>query len=319
MKQLVTASDSKRVLIIGNGFDLDLGWNTRFADFINSEFWPTNHHNGSILSYLKSRSYISNWIDLEAELGNFSSSNITNSNPPRIVDINRKYFSELVSGFKQFLCKVVETEIKKDSVASIVLSEILSNQHFSSIYSFNYTDLHSIALKLGLSDGFEYDHVHGSLRDDNIIIGAPEDAKLNSGYEFLYKTFSPYYQSSNLIYDLREAKEVVFFGHSLGPTDYHYFEAFFKAQCEDGLEKKNAKKITIFTYDDASRISILKQLRRMNNNKTNLLYHQNDFKIITTCNGSSDLDEFIAHLRRTSKQEHEKTVEMALRRVGEML
>lgn len=32
----------KRLLIIGNGFDLDLGRNTRYSDFAKSEFCPKN-------------------------------------------------------------------------------------------------------------------------------------------------------------------------------------------------------------------------------------------------------------------------------------
>jgi hypothetical protein len=75
------------------------------------------------------------------------------------------------------------------------------------------------------------------------------------------------------------------------------------------MERKDAKKITIFTYDDESRMSILKQLRKMNDNKTNLLYHQNDFKIIMTSKGNSqDLEEFIQHLRETSVDEFDQEV-----------
>ena len=29
----------KKVFIIGNGFDLDLGWKTRYSDFAKSSFW----------------------------------------------------------------------------------------------------------------------------------------------------------------------------------------------------------------------------------------------------------------------------------------
>ena len=30
----------KKVFIIGNGFDLNLGWKTSYKDFISSEYWP---------------------------------------------------------------------------------------------------------------------------------------------------------------------------------------------------------------------------------------------------------------------------------------
>ena len=28
-----------KVFIIGNGFDLDLGWKTRYSDFASSKYW----------------------------------------------------------------------------------------------------------------------------------------------------------------------------------------------------------------------------------------------------------------------------------------
>lgn len=303
MKDIVKSSDSNRVLIIGNGFDLDLGWNTRFSDFVKSDYWPINRHSGSILEYLKGRQRVSNWFDIEAEIGKFASDPNRRHQSLTTVKLNEDYFNKLVEGFKDYLINEIKENIKVDCVAAIVFSEILRNRNFKSIYSFNYTDLYNIAQRMNIRTDFLYEHVHGSIKDDTIIIGAPEDKELNIGYEFLYKTFSANYQSNNLIYDLRDAKEVVFFGHSLGPTDYHYFRYFFKNQCRENMQREDAKKITIFTFDDASRISIMKQLRLMNEQKTNLLINQNDFKIIMTKNGGGqDLDDFILHLRRTSEE-----------------
>lgn len=45
---------SKKVFIIGNGFDLDLGMNTRYSDFAKSEYWPQDSEvNGCLSHYLK--------------------------------------------------------------------------------------------------------------------------------------------------------------------------------------------------------------------------------------------------------------------------
>jgi len=67
------------------------------------------------------------------------------------------------------------------------------------------------------------------------------------------------------------------------------------------MHRSEAKKITIFTYDDISRLSILNQLRSMNEKKTNLLYHHNDFKIIMTKDGlNNDVQDFVSHLRKSS-------------------
>lgn len=60
----------KRLLIIGNGFDLDLGRATRYSDFAKSEFWPKNLHS-QLYEYLNQKSQIEKWFDLEGELANY--------------------------------------------------------------------------------------------------------------------------------------------------------------------------------------------------------------------------------------------------------
>lgn len=304
MQSIIKHSDSNRVLILGNGFDLDLGWNTRFSDFMRSKYWPKNNHSGSILHHLERCRDLTDWFDLEYQIGVYASGTATRGDSKRSRDINREYFQKMVDGFKMYLLEATKAPINSNCVAAIVLKAILKNLNFSAIYTFNYTSLDNICQQLDLQSRIVYEYVHGSLQDESIIIGAPEDVDVNEGYEFLYKTFNEHYSSNSLIHDLRDAKEVVFFGHSLGPTDYHYFQEFFKAQCVDGLPRKDAKKITIFTYDDASRLAILGQLRKMNEKKTNLLYNQNDFKIIMTSRGESqDLKTFLEHLHNTTAKE----------------
>ena len=110
-------------------------------------------------------------------------------------------------------------------------------------------------------------------------------------------------------YDLLDADEVVFFGHSLGQNDYHYFRQFFRNQCDENMPREKGKKITIFTYDDSSRISILEQLRDMNDRKTSLLFSLNDFQVICTKDGKNErLLHFLKHLQQTSKEEELKRI-----------
>lgn len=313
MKDIVKPSDDKRVLVIGNGFDLDLGWNTRFSDFASSKYWPQNRHKGSILEYLTKRRQVTNWFDIEKEIGDFASSNDIKCHTSSFIQINKSYFEDLVNGVKSYLLEEIQKPIKKDSTAAVVLTEILKNKQFSSIYSFNYTDLYEISRSLNIVSPFAYEHVHGALKTDDMILGAPEDKELNNGYEYLYKTFNAHYQSNELIYDLSDAKEVVFFGHSLGPTDYHYFRSFFQKQCQESLQRADAKKITLFTYDDNARISILRQLRTMNDKKTSLLVNKNDFKVFMTKDGvTPEIDSFLEHLKSTSSEAHGKMMERAL-------
>ena len=95
---------------------------------------------------------------------------------------------------------------------------------------------------------------------------------------------------------MQEANEVVFFGHSLGHNDYHYFKAFFQSQCVEGMKRDEGKRITFFTYDNNSRIEILKQLRSMNEKKTDLLFNLNQMEFICTNDGGGK--KLVAFLER---------------------
>jgi hypothetical protein len=96
------------------------------------------------------------------------------------------------------------------------------------------------------------------------------------------------------------ADEVIFFGHSLGSTDYHYFEHFFRNQSNEQIKKEDSKIITIFTYDNKSRLEILTQLRSMNEKKTNLLFSLNQLNIFCTKDGEGDkerIEEYCKNLK----------------------
>lgn len=70
MKDMEKNKIPKRLLIIGNGFDLDLGRNTRYSDFAKSDFWPKNLKS-QLYRYLSQKSQIEKWFDLEGELANY--------------------------------------------------------------------------------------------------------------------------------------------------------------------------------------------------------------------------------------------------------
>lgn len=86
---------------------------------------------------------------------------------------------------------LTQRPINRDSVASQVLRAVIANGKFDVIYSFNYTDLHHIAKEIGITEKFNYEHVHGCLKDNSIILGVEDESDLMDGYSFLYKTFSP--------------------------------------------------------------------------------------------------------------------------------
>ena len=103
----------------------------------------------------------------------------------------------------------------------------------------------------------------------------------------MIKSHSPYYTSHNIKSKLDQADEVIFFGHSLGSTDYPYFEDFFRKQCATKPDNEKIK-VRIFTYDEESRQNILVQLRNMNEKHTQMLYEYCDFAIYRTKDNIDD-------------------------------
>ena len=313
---------NKNILIIGNGFDLDLGLPTKFSDFANSKFWPIAkkkgkpqelptrtargsfmamlplHQNTLLEHYLENKRHKESWFDLEGYLLDYASPNISK----QIVDPNHEleseiqeniaYYNKVLNSLYNYISEVQSNNtINTNSIAGKVLHAVVENGYFDHICSFNYTDLNLIANQLGISKKLNYYHIHGSVANNSIILGVDE-TKLRKGYECFHKTSSKHYTSHNLYTELDNANEIVFFGLSFGKIDYSYFDHLFKmiANAEQMSEARE-KYITIFTKNDNSRQGIISNLREMDINMQRL-YAQSHFQIICTEKGL-DSSEFL--------------------------
>lgn len=135
----------KGIIILGNGFDLDLGLKTSYADFAKSSQW-----------------------------------------------------AELMSG------------------------NIHSNDK-DMLLGFLKSKLNVLASKFNVSMEYDATHIHGSLSDEgNIILGMETDRGIDDRYSFLYKTQNRQYRHTDILKDLRDKDEYVFFGHSLNGMDYSF-------------------------------------------------------------------------------------------------
>lgn len=295
-----------KVFIIGNGFDIDLGWKTSYSSFVDSDFWPlkSSSPDCALAEFLSQRINIDRWYDLENILKEYAT--LQPSYRAIVLDpMDEVFFVKLKCSLCDYIRQEVRKDINKDSLAVKVLEAVISNGYFSSIYSFNYTDLHSVAEKAGIQSRFDYESVHGVVARSSIILGIDDKTNIRDGYSYLRKVFSEYYTPHHIRYDLQECDEVVFFGHSLGDNDYSYFSDFFKAQSQCS-SRKDGKRITIFTKDYHSRIQILEQLRVMNDSQTERLINDNVFRIIMTENPDPELlQSFFADLEENSVKTHD--------------
>lgn len=306
-EDIFASDESEKVLIIGNGFDLSLGLNTRYCDFVQSDYWKTIQEE-YFFAYLNKCRQTETWFDLEEILGKYEKS-MGNVRPILFNSKNywpnanndKTFFFMLCDGLKCYLGEEQRKNLSQESVAAKILNAIAENGFFQKVYTFNYTNLALLAGKLQIDlNGLEIEHIHGNL-NEGIVLGVPETVELSINYDFLYKTSNVFYGSHPLPYSLNRASEVVIFGHSMSDNDYFYFKEFFEKQSSTGLSCKDGKQITFFTYDENSRLSIVRQLRKHLKGRLTQLFARNKIQIIKT-DGSDDarIAKYIQKLQETS-------------------
>lgn len=277
----------KTVVIIGNGFDLDLGLHTSYRDFITSDECVKLHggSKNNLLSMIIDKYHLLNWIDLEEELKQIAIRHDM-MNLPRNRDFKADFHNVsrcLQSYLKRVQESIGQDDLRKISCAAMLLKLMCDYPAEFEIYNFNYTDLNVLAKSLGYEGHLHYSHVHGDLQSE-IILGFEDDVPELQDFYYMIKTFNSSYSTSHIRESLSKAHEVIIFGHSLGSTDYPYFSEFFASKSSISSKFDNPMRISIITANEDSKLSILKQLRKMNNNRTNILLDRNDVTFFYTNN-----------------------------------
>ena len=311
---------NKKILIIGNGFDLDIGMNTRSRDFMKSMIWKKAKEQDNVLSYnilnyLEEKNKLKSWFDVENELLNYALE-ITEGTYRSPQDTDRNGFELFQNKLKEYLQREQDTfKTRAGSSAMASMTNILCNGFFTNIFSFNYTDLSQFMSRFNITVPIPITYMHGSLeKNDNIVLGIETDKKIHKDYKFLFKTNSRFYSSNNLNESLDEANEIVFWGHSINGMDFPYFKDFFTKQSLPS-EGRNRKKITIFTYDGESEECIRHNFREEGINPRELM-SRNDLVIIETKlldegdeHEEEKFDLFLTHLEEDSKQAEDRQIE----------
>ena len=277
------------LVILGNGFDLDLGLKTSYIDFwmakketigkIYVDYF--DHPNVTMPTFSEEiDKNIDTWGDLEEILRVGSSPEaIRNMDHAlaifRLSDIkgstnaNQLYFNYLKLELINYLNEQHNQTINEHSIAAQCLKQWSNTEDNLSIFNFNYTDINEYARKLNINRTFEVNYIHGSLKDKNIILGVGE-AQLYEGYGFVFKKeqgakISPIEEA------LFKADKVIFFGVSFGNNDFQYFKEFFLAIKEGKLKTS----IDIYTKDEQSTVNIFQRLSAVGVIKRDLYINAN--------------------------------------------
>lgn len=304
------------VLVVGNGFDLNIGLRTSYNEFFQSCFFHTNKEDTkaielilshpdladtskyvlSVFNYLNAYKNLTNWCDIEGALGNLL--NYYDVETDKGFVISEESFQLLHASFCEHLDTVLAHDfnfMEQKSVAYKLAQELVGTPNLS-VINFNYTPTLK-RINSFYQDKIQY--VHGSFEDRSIIFGVEDDLKVPKEYAFLLKTFSPHYRSHNIRYQLLNAEHIIIFGHSLAKADYHYFKDLFVRQTnpETALQRQ---KISIFTKNEQSKRDVLWQIRIMNKNRSDYLFDLCQFEIFRTDNDQDRIEKFFQQLS-TSK------------------
>ena len=253
-----------KILIIGNGFDLDLGLNTRYSDFAKSPQWTDlyesfNHaEENNLAGFLKEKAKEDEWFSIEKHLVKYAKEKISQGDFEHVSD--DEWFFELLEEHLNTYMELESANIQeKDSLAKKFLDRMNEEKIFDKIYTFNYIPHDALHEWCGFEYEKDLSYVHQRL-NCGIVLGVAETDISDDRYSFLRKVNHQSYQSTNLGNDLMEADEVVFFGHSLNTIDFDYFRDFFKACSEYNDVKQVDRHITIITKDKPAILSIKNHL-----------------------------------------------------------
>lgn len=262
-----------KVIIVGNGLDLNLGMKTSYYDFIHSRhFEELLLQKNPFAEALRNKLRTGRWIDAENELKYIAN---------EYTQINSQTFKDLCKALMSYMSEIHVPENFKDSYAFKMLKEQCSSNFL--LIDFNYTDSTSTILKelkLFVRDVNDLIvKVHGSVRENSIIFGIEDEAEVARVHLYLQKSYHKDFKGINLDQVWENVREIHLFGHSLGQTDHPYFANFFKSAAE-GAYIQQQKKFFLYYYGDESYEDLMRQIDVMTNGNIRYLKQKIHFQLI---------------------------------------
>ena len=281
----------KVVVVVGNGFDLDLGYPTSYNDFVESKWFKTlldednippelilegkyadkmQIYPNGLAKYIKEQKEYNNWVDLEECIIRYAiltKSSLNHKALKREVDALRYFLYQYIGRLNRTFEKYALD--RQHKVAYRLITELIQHEVDIEIWNFNYTYYCQLVLKDNscksdfISNKLHYIHSYLYEADQDklaLVLGCNYSNELNEVCSSLIKSnMIADYQAKKKLLDkhLSEAENIVFIGHSLGSTDQQYFD--------DILESTNLQAITIITKSEESLDRVRRNLGKITN------------------------------------------------------
>lgn len=283
------------VIILGNGFDIDLGLKTTFKAFRESfEFRSI----ADIPLIKKIRD--NQWNDIEGKLREELIEYSKNPNDEWAESINQAWLM-ITRHWGIYLPQLTDLdkiEVTKNSCAYNLL--IAGQEQDSTWYTFNYTNpWYLCQLTEGTKPVFIHNETvpldwakhHGLCYfiPMSLIFGVdskmPSYITKNKQLSHIIKVNNPNFNTKNkenLQKDLKTAQNVVFFGQSFGITDSDYFKPYLNSVIKGETDNKN---MFIVTYNNSSLNGIINNMSEYGINFVDIKTSKVNINIVFTERG----------------------------------
>ena len=278
-------------LIIGNGFDVDMGLPSKYSDFIESKEWKDvlkrvrnfitfeEYNESSLLWQLLMASTAPCWFDIEEVIHQFVIKH--KDNTEQAIRQIRWEFDLVRKGLQKYLQRISKDFKADEKKLGYQLLDFLQESPLSVFeIIFNYTYPHDFLKIPTYYTRLHVSFVHGELSKNNIVLGCDlqDGEEVNRQLSFMYK-YNMLTKANNTGYHLQEAKEIIFYGHSVNEMDFRYFKAVLTTL---STTPNPYKHLTIITYDEASERNIKDNIQSQGVSVTGLYNNLRTFEFIYT-------------------------------------
>lgn len=265
------------LIILGNGFDLDLGWKTSYKDFFQAKqdsFYQLND-----LSYIKQMIDGECWYNLEGYLRQC----VLSMEQTEVKQLND--FWQICSNFMldYFIKNLSEFKTNYNSCAYHLMAAL----NDSIVYTFNYTNPF---VKEGITVP-EIHFIHGKLEGSingtqmklGVDIGVVKQNELSKG-----SYLKPLLKSDaniEILCQLKKSHNIIIYGHSLSITDSDYFKLLFEYITSNRFTSKSL----YFVVYDANGLQMIKNnMEEYGISFDEIQFSQNEINIVYTSKGIED-------------------------------
>ena len=294
--------NTETVIIIGNGFDLDLGWDTSYKSFYEKhDGWKMHKKDEDDLFQYVIKQVPGNWFDFERTLHEYALHRAQNPFPKDNsdkIDRDIQDYNTFKIQLMDFISEGSKGPVKMDSHAYRLLAAYVeakknkTRDNFFPIklFSYNCTPLLNVIHQIDSSVKVGYIPVHGIVEKRNIIFGFHDDLGIPKEYRPLQKSMDENYVSSDVVRESLQAMTIIFFGLSLGYIDGVYFKNLFEQISNLANPQMINKRIVFITLNTKSCNYIKNNLLDAGIN-LQLLYNSNRIDFIYTDNNQKDKTE----------------------------